>query len=82
MDSQKKTLVLKRNDDDLLALVKLVSEGYILLCPVCNEEVWVIDTKEKMNRYQSARGARCSKTPEHYGFYLIEPRKSDFLRNL
>lgn len=77
-----KTITLKRNDSDLSHLVDLASEGYLLLCPVCKSEVWVIDTEEKMNKYQSSRGARCSHDASHYGFYLVEKRKSDFLQNL
>lgn len=77
-----KTITLKRSDDDLSRLVELVSEGYLLRCPVCQSEVWVIDTEEKMNQYHSSRGARCSHDAGHYGFYLIEKRKSDFLQDL
>ena len=77
-----KTMMLKRNDSDFSRLVQLVSEGYSLLCPVCKSEVLVIDTEEKMKLHKSSRGARCSQDDRHYGFYLIEKRKSDFLQDL
>ncbi|GLR14242.1 hypothetical protein GCM10007907_30320 [Chitinimonas prasina] len=82
MTDQEKTITLKSNDDDLLALVELAAAGYKLLCPICKEEVWVIDTPEKMAKYHSTRGAKCSRNPDHYGFYLVEKRKGDFLRDL
>lgn len=82
MTDQGKTKILKRNDDDLSVLVELATAGYRLLCPICKEEVWVIDTPEKMAQYHSARGARCSRNADHYGFYLVEKRKTDFLSDL
>ena len=82
MSDQHKTVVLKTTDDDLSELADLVSRGYTPLCPVCKQLVLVIDSKEKMTKYQSSRGAHCSQDPSHYGFYLLEKRTDDFLKDL
>jgi hypothetical protein len=75
-------IILRSTDNDLSVLVDLVSHGHKLLCPICQAEVWVIDTNEKMYKYQSARGARCSHDAMHYSFYLIEKRTNDFLKEI
>jgi hypothetical protein len=71
-------------DPELIELsqaLELHERGVRLLCPVCHDELLIIDTKKLSAQHQKSQGIYCQNNEQHYyARFVMENERAEFWR--